>query len=182
VLALSGRDLFTKAHETVADVLASERKPRHVTRALAFGFGRRLALAATLDQDVDPTANDEMLTSCKDMAALLKVEMPAKLERLGRFRRAAESVASRHGNDHAALFTVATQLIALRVCYDPLSPETTFRLMRRVSKARKKAALPKRLFKGLGRINEGTLPRAKGSDLVSLALQGISEHLSQELD
>lgn len=180
VLALSGKDLFNKAHQQVFDALAGERQPSHTTRALVFGIGRRLAIAAGMDTEDDPEGV-QMLVSCRDMATVLKVDLPRRLERQGRFPDLAKQIARKHGPDHASLFKLATQLIALRDSYDPMNPETTYRIMKRLTRARKKASLPKALFKPLSRVKQSTANRSKGSRLIDQTLQGISEHLLLEL-
>ena len=62
-----------------------------------------------------------------------------------------------------------------------MNPETTYRIMKRLTRARKKASLPKTLFKPLSRVRQSTANRSKGSRLIDQTLQGISEHLLLEL-
>lgn len=180
VLASTSKELFAHGHKVVFDALSSERQPQHATRALAFGLGRRLAIAASMDLDDDPEAAD-MLAGCQDMVDILKVEMP-HIERQARFKSVAEALGKKHGPDHKSLFDLATQLIALRGRYDPMSPETTYRLMKRLTRARKKASMPSKLFKLLRRVKESTANRSKGYDLIDQTLQAISEHLMLEID
>jgi hypothetical protein len=177
VLDYKAQDLFGKAHQEVFAVLAAEQGPRHTSRALAFGLGRRLAVAVR-----EGEGDAEWLTACKDMGDLLKVQVPDTLPRQGRFPELVAEIERTHGPDHASLFQLATQLMALRYGYDPMSPETVYRLSQRVKGARKKAGLEPSFFAPLKKVEQCTLGRSAGYDLVDGIVHAISERLLEVLD
>ena len=118
VLGLSGKDLFNKAHQEVFEALAGERQPSHTTRALVFGIGRRLAIPRAWTPRKTPRA-----CKCSSPAGTWRPSSRSSCRGdssgRGRFPDLAKQIARKHGPDHASLFKLATQLIALRDSYDP---------------------------------------------------------------